>query len=248
MPLYYDSMDLSDKEIRIFAVCATGAGMSLGLLFYDSPVAGLITSLLLVLFFPAYKKRLVEKRKGELLIQFRDMLYSVSASVSAGRNMEQAMEESISFWSATYTEEDYIIKELKYMTGRIKSSNEKDTVVLRDFAERSGLEDVADFVSVYESCRSAGGNLAQAINRATTIIGDKITLDKELNNLMAQKVFESRVVTGAPVVLMLFLRLASPEYLEPMFTTEQGRMITTFALLLMAGALIMMERINHIEI
>ena len=162
--------------------------------------------------------------------------------------MTQALEESVTFWEATYKESDYIMQELKYMTGRIRMGNEKDVEVLRDFSIRSGLEDVADFVNVYESCRNTGGNLVQAINRATVIIGDKITLEKELKTLMAQKAFESRIVAGAPFLLMLLLRVVSPDYLTPMFETSQGRIITTFALGLMAGALIMMERINKIEI
>ena len=162
--------------------------------------------------------------------------------------MLQALEESITFWEATYKENDFIMEELKYMTGRIRTGNEKDVDVLKDFAERSGLQDVADFVSVYESCRSTGGNLITAINRATVIIGDKISLEKELQTLMAQKAFESRIVACAPFLLMILLRIASPEYLNPMFETSQGRIITTLALTLMVAALLMMERINRIEI
>ena len=58
------------------------------------------------------------------------------------------MEESVDFWKATYEENDYIMQELAYMNGRIEKSGEKDIDVLRDFARRSGLEDVDDFVSV----------------------------------------------------------------------------------------------------
>ena len=93
-----------------------------------------------------------------------------------------------------------------------------------------------------------GGDLVQGINRATTIIGDKITLERELKTLMAQKIFESRIVALAPFAMVLFLRIMSPEYLEPLTTTQGGRVITTFALGLMAVALVMMERINKIEI
>ena len=152
MPLYYDNMALSNKEIRLFAATITAAGMIIGLLFYNSPMAGFLTVMGLISLFPRYRKSITEKRKSELLIQFRDMLYSVSAAVSTGRNMEQALEESISFWEGTYNENDYIMQELKYMTGRIKNGNEKDVEVLADFAARSGLEDIGDFVSVYESC------------------------------------------------------------------------------------------------
>lgn len=248
MPIYYDNMDLSTAEKQKFALGALTIGMTTGLLFYDSLLAGVLLTLCSAFYLPKYRQNIKEKKKAQLLIQFRDLLYSVSSSVSVGRTVAQAMDESVDFWKNTYEEKDYIMQELAYMNGRIKNGGEKDIDVLRDFAERSGLEDISDFVSVYESCRMTGGNLPQAINRATTIIGDKITLERELKTLMAQKIFESRIVAIAPFTMVLLLRIMSPDYLEPMTSTEGGRVITTFALGLMAAAIVMMERINKIEI
>ena len=248
MQNYSGSLALSDKEIRTFAAGVTAAGIATGMLFYDSPVAGIALSGFLCLLFPTYKNTIIEKKRSKRLVQFRDLLYSISSSISAGRSMASALEESVDFWQTTYGSEDYIMTELHYMTSRIREGNEQDIVVLKEFAERSGLEDAADFVAVYESCRITGGDLPKAINRATTIIGDKITLERELKTMMAQKIFESRVVMAAPFAIVLLLRITSPEYLEPMMLTAQGRFIMTAALGLMAAAMVMMERINNIEI
>lgn len=243
-----DNLALSDKEIRIFAAGISAAGMFTGMLFYNSPAAGILLTAVMAAFFPLYKKTLIEKKRGQRLVQFRDLLYSVSSSVLAGRSMGQALEESIDFWKSTYSPDDYIMTELRLMTAQMRESNEKDITVLRDFAARSGLEDAADFAAVYESCRMTGGNLPDAINRATNIIGDKITLERELKTLMAQKVFESRIVMAAPFGIVMLLRMVSPEYLAPMTSTGEGRLVMTAALGLMAAAIVMMERINNIEI
>ena len=248
MPLYYDSLDLSAAEKQRFYIAAAAIGMTVGLLFYDSFAIGIVITLCSGIFISKYKHMMTEKKKSELLLQFRDLLYSISSSVASGRTVAQAMEESADFWKATYNEKDYIMQELTYMNGRIKNGGEKDVDVLRDFADRCGLEDVSDFVSVYESCRLTGGNLPQAINRATTIIGDKITLERELKTLMAQKIFETRIVALAPAAIVLLLKVMSADYLEPMTATQSGHVITTFALGLIILALGMMERINRIEI
>ena len=134
------------------------------------------------------------------------------------------------------------------MNGLRKKGGEKDVDVNCDIDNRSGIEDVSDFVNVYESCRLTGGDLPLAINRATGIIGDKITLERELKTLMAQKIFETRIVALAPAAIVLLLRIMSPDYLEPMTSTQGGRIVTTFALGLIIMALGMMERINRIEI
>jgi tight adherence protein B len=162
--------------------------------------------------------------------------------------MSQALEESIIFWQGTYSESDMIMQELKSMICRIRESNTEDIEVLRDFAGRSGLSDVEDFVDVYENCKGTGANLIQAINRAAVVIGDKITLEKELHMLMAQKRFESRVVMSSPFAVLMFLKIMSPEYLLPLTSTSQGMAVSTAALILIVTASFMMERVTRFEI
>lgn len=87
-----------------------------------------------------------------------------------------------------------------------------------------------------------------AVNRAASIIGDKIMLEKELESLMAQKRFEGRIVMLAPFAIMLFLKIVSPEYLKPLTASSKGMIIATAALALICTALYMTERINRIEV
>ena len=122
------------------------------------------------------------------------------------------------------------------------------SIPITDFAQRSGLPDVADFVSVYECCKSSGANLVQAINRAAAIIGDRIALERELHTMMAQKQFESRIVMAAPFLLLLFFKIFSPEYLLPLTASEEGRAISLMALGLTGAACLMMERVNRVDI
>ena len=248
MPTDYENMALSKKQILCFSVVIAGAGMGIGYLFFNKVIAGIACTAFLTLTLPMYKKSVSANVKSALLVQFRDMLYSVSASFSVGRNMCQALDESIEFWQSTYTDDDYIMKEMKYMVNSIKSANEKDTAVLSDFARRSGLSDISDFVNIYEIVKETGGDVPKAISRATNIIGDKISLEKELKTTLSQKLFEGRIVALSPVLMVAFLRLSSPDYLDPLLNTRSGNMITFFSLGLMAFAIVLIERINKIEV
>lgn len=248
MPIYYDNLDLSPKDLFRFYIVILSLGMTIGFLFYENGYVGIIFSCLFYLSLPKYKAHLAEKRKQQLILQFRDVLYSLSSSIYSGRNMSKALEEAKEFCKGTYSPSDYIIKELDYMTKAIENGMETDTVVLRDFAKRSGLEDIEDFVNVYENCKSSGGNLPQTINRAITIIGDKIGLEHEMKSIFAQKIFEGRIVGLAPVGMVLFIKLSSPEYYLPMTTTSAGRMATTIALTLMGIGLLYIEEVKKIDI
>lgn len=246
MPTNYAHWAFSMKDKVTILSYAIAGGMAVGWLFYDSLLLGIVLSFFLLFTAGIYRRRCVDKRKRQLLLQFRDLLYAVSSSLSVGRSMTQALNEAVDFWAGVYTEEDDMIRELRYMTGQMAQSNAKDIDVLRDFAERSGLADVTDFVTVYESCKTSGGNMVQAISRATTVIGDKIALEKEMHTLMAQKQFEGRIVMAAPFAVMLFLRVVSPAYLAPLTASMEGYLITTLALTCIVAAWIMTERMNRI--
>lgn len=243
----YRSLELSIREKAALYISAFTAFAVTGWLFYDSFSWGTIFVPLIFKVKAMYAEALNKKKKEKLILQFKDLMYSVSSYVSSGRSLGQSLEESIYFWKGTYDERDYIIKELKFMVKRMNESMERDIDLLKNFAERSGLEDIRDFVTVCDICKRTGGNFASAVCRCTDIIGDKISLEKELNKVAAQKRFESRVVGIAPFVIIFFIKLASPEYLYPLSHTQTGRAVSTVALLMIGYGWVIIERMNRIE-
>lgn len=244
----YRTLVLSNKEKFVFIFAVWAAGLIIAWLFYNSYVTSVIISILLLPILPLYKNRLLKKRRLTLLEQFRDILYSISASISSGHSMTYALNESMVFWKDTYDEKSIIMQELDYMVRNIMNSNENEIDVLMDFSKRAGMEDISDFVSVFAGCRENGGDLSVAIEKSASIITDKITIQSELEAMMAQKRFESRIVSFSPFIMVGFIRLMMPNYLDVMYETNQGRVMMTIALILIMASLIFIERINNIEI
>lgn len=243
----YKSLELSLKENIFFYTLSASAAVFTGWLFYDSPFAGAVWLLLTVFVKPRYASNLNRKRKNKLTLQFKDMLYSVSAFVLSGRSLGQAMEASVDFWKGTYGEKDFIIKEIRAMSKRMKEGGERDVELLKDFAMRSGIEDINDFAVACDTCKKTGGDFAKAVSRCADIIGDKLSLEKELNVIASQKRFEGRIVGMAPFAIILFIKLLAPEYLYPLSHTQQGRAVSTIALMAIVIGWLMIERMNDIE-
>ena len=244
----YCTYRLSTFQKIVFCSLAFAAALILGWLFYDNILTSLFIFLALQPLQNVYKNYLIEKRKSTLLFQFKDLLYSMSSLMSVGRSIGQALEESIDFWKGTYDEKDYIIIELKYMTGRMSESRESDIAVLEDFAGRTGLEDIKDFVSACRICKETGSNITKAISKTSDIIGDKISLEKELKNIASQKRFEGRIVGLAPFVMIFCVKTISPEYLLPLTCTFEGRIATTVSLVLIVFSWIVIERMNKCDL
>ena len=243
----YTALELSPKEKILFYTAAAAVSIFIGWLFYDSPLAGTALMLLTAVIKPRYARSLSHRRKSKLVLQFRDMMYSVSALMSSGRSLGQGLIESADFWKGTYSEKDCIIKELKLMTKRMKEGGERDVDLLKDFAARSGVADIHDFAMVCGICKKTGGDFAKAVSRCADIIGDKISLERELYVLASQKRFESRIVGTAPFVIIFFIKLLSPEYLYPLSHTQAGRAVSTLALMVTGLGWMMIERMNDIE-
>lgn len=247
MYINYDNLPLSKKELLIFLVTEVGVSLGVGWIFYDNYLIGLA---LAIGFYPTiklYKKKLNLKKKHILLMEFNDLLFSLSSDIATGVTMDKAIEQSLEFWKDTYNEDDYIIIELKNMVRKMKELHEKDISCLEDFALRSGLSDVVDFVGAYEVLRSSGADMTKAIEQTSDIIRDKIIMESELRTLMSQKVFESRLVGASPILMVFFLKIASPEYFTVMYLTSGGKAIMTICLVLIGFSLYLIERNNRIE-
>ena len=244
----YKNVTLSCNDIIKFLIVVFSLGLIVGYIFYDSFVIGIGFSLIFLSALPTYKKSLIEKNKKKLLEQFRDLLYSVSFSISCGRSMTQALEESKEFWQSTYDENDFISIEINDMLNQIHSANKNDVEVLKDFANRSGIDDIHDFVNTYQILKETGGNMPLAINRASSLIGDKIGIEKDIKTAFSQKKFESIIVAVSPFLLILMIKILSPGFISSLYESSSGIYISTLSLALMIFAIIMMWRIMKIEI
>ena len=84
------------------------------------------------------------QRLKSLREQFKDLLESLSASYSAGRNTPDAFQDACNDMISIYGEESDIVRELELICTGL-NNNINIEVLLTDFAERSGLDDVMSF-------------------------------------------------------------------------------------------------------
>ena len=231
IPETYHTYILStDQMIKYYILCSTSLA-GIAYLFYHSIGLSLVFSALSVPGKVIYCNYLAERRKALLTEQFKDVLYSFSASISTGRQIAEAIWEAEQNMRLIYREDSDIVKELSYMTRRINASNDSDEEILRDFARRCEIDDVSNFIDIYYTCRITGGDLIKVVSKAAEMITDKMVIEKEIRTLTAQKRFESKILTGIPILIIGFLQFASPDYFQIMYESAAGRVIMTAALL-----------------
>lgn len=248
IPRTYSVYELNRSEkMKFLSFCGLGL-MGASFLFYHSFFLALLVSLLAFPGLKPYSSYLAEKRRRELKEQFRDVLYSVSASFSAGRQMPEALCEAERNIRLIFGEDSLIAAELSYMVKRLNEYRESEEEILKDFAFRTNIEDISDFVNIYLTCRETGGDLIRVLSKASEIIMDKISIEKEIRTITAQKRFEAKILTAIPFVIILFLQLASPDYLSPMYEDIKGRIMMTAALGGIGFAYFLSMKLTRIEV
>lgn len=185
---------------------------------------------------PMYKNRCLEKKSGVLKRQFRDMLESLTASFSSGSNVQHAFESAYADLKMQYGEKDYIVLEMAEIINGIRQ-NINIEVMLQDFGNRSGNEDIISFADVFSICYRKGGNMNFVINRTHSVISDKMVVSDEIETKLTSNKMQHNVMSVMPIVVVAMLRFTNPSFAAN-FATLTGVLVNTVAIGIFVGAYI----------
>lgn len=244
----YSVYELSKREKLTFYSIGYSCIAIVVYLFYHSVPLAILSGILIHWIMPHIRKHLAERRMDTLMVQFKDMLYSLSASVAAGRQMEEALVEAEENLSVMYGSQEPIMKELRHMRISIVENKESDKRLLKDLASRSKSEDISNFVQVYVTCRNMGGNLEKIIGHTVEVLTDKMTIDREIKAITSQKKTEGRIISIMPLAMLLAMNLCSYSYISPLYETVGGRLVMTAALAAICYGVYLMEKVSEIKV
>lgn len=237
----------SGERAKYYILCAAGLAF-VGYLFFDSLIAAVALGLCSIPFEKQWRRSREEARKSQLALQFKDMLFSLSASFQSGRHMGEAILEARANMRLAYPENAPINIELARMARGIESGGESEKDVLFEFARRSGIDDVLNFADVYFTCRTTGGDVVRVIAHAAETIMDRMMILREAEMLTAQKKYEAKLLTALPILILCYLRFSSPDYLVPLYTTAAGVLVMAAALAALIVSFFWSARIMRIDI
>ena len=220
----------------------------LGILFYRSLIMALLCAALAKpaeQFYTAWK---IRKRRDALQEGFRDALYSLSASVAAGRSMPAALADAASQSEASYGPDADITRELRSIVDVYKNVHGDAAELLSDLGRRSGLSEIAQFAASYSICRLCGGDLEDVCMKSAGLLLDRLAFRREVASLMAQKRLDIALLVSLPLFMLAFLNLISFDYISILYRTAAGRGIMTLCLLALGGAVWWSIRIIDVDL
>ncbi|MFB9324834.1 type II secretion system F family protein [Paenibacillus aurantiacus] len=243
----YRKLELTRRQFYASASIGALIVFAAAYLFYHAAVLSIVLSAAGIVAPRFYRRSLMERRRLRLTLQFKEALYSLTASLAAGRSVENAFAAALDDLKLLYPNPDAEIRvEFDIIRTRLAYGEPMEEALL-DFKQRADIEDISQFVDVFVICKRTGGDLVEVIRRTSQTIGEKLDVQQEIAVMVAQKKFESRIMMSIPFVFMAFLSFAAPDYMEPLYG-GLGYVLLTAALMMLGGCYWLMSKLMNIQV
>lgn len=233
---------VSKKEKTVVIMVIFMAIIIISILFYGTIYAVVILLPLGVPIYREQKRRIINKKKKELKVQFKDMLMVMSDSLKTGYSVSNALKESYKDMVSMYGRYSYICEELRIMISKIKL-NVREEDIFKDFAKRTGLREAILFSRIFSIAKRTGGNMTEVIGSVTDSIVLKENVREEIEVSTTEKKTEQKIMTLIPMALILYVKMMSPDFLNIMYETNAGRIVMTICLVLYILAFLWAQKI-----
>lgn len=216
-------------------------------LFFDTYKAWIVMIPLGIMEYKSLKGVKIKKQKRELTMQFKSMIESVATTLSAGYSLEKAFEEAKKDLLLIYAAKEHIFRELEYIASGLKM-NIPIEKLLKNFGQRSCVDDIADFANVVIVAKRSGGNLVHIIQKTVNRIVDKLVVEEEIETMIAAKKYEEKVMMIMPYGMILYLRWSNEGFFDVLYGNVIGAFIMTVFLVVIYIADFWAQRIMEIQI
>lgn len=243
----YEQYRFSGKEWLLYPGLAAAGYTVLSLLLYASlwPFAAFPVVLMPYLYL--IRQWRGGKRKHQLMEMFVPSMEAFVVELRAGYSAESALRECCRDMKKMAGEKDPMVRELLYMESQLAVSVPLEKLFL-DLADRSGLEDIREFARVFAAGKRRGGGLDRILTVTVRHMKQKQETEKDIRAEIAARKTEQTMMSMVPPVILIYLRLTSPEYMAVFYTETAGRIVMTVCLAIYLLSWFWGRRITDIEV
>lgn len=243
----YWQQDIRRYEYLVALLQGSLLIVTVSYLFYGTWICAILFSPYLIRYMKSWEKQLIRKKQANFRLQFKEAIQSLSAALNVGYSVENAMRETVKDLKGIYKKDDQILREFSYMIRQLQM-NVPAEMVLKNFATRTGDEDVQTFVTVFGMAKRSGGDTLEIIRNTVRQMGEKIDVEREIATLVSAKKLEFRIMTLIPMAMILYLKVSFPHFLDVLYGNVVGVVIMSVCLFVYLAAHEIGKRIVEIEV
>ena len=218
-----------------------------GWIYYQSPWAVILLGPLGIVLYRQLEEEVIFKKKGEFLLQFKEVTELMSSALNVGYSVENAVREAQKELQIFQVEQTLMKAELVQMVRQVRLQIPVEQVWM-DFAKKTELEDIVNFAAVFSVAKRSGGNMVEIIQNTIRQIGDKIDVRREIDTILAAKRYEFRVMCVIPYAMIAYMQVSFPEFMSCLYGNVLGIGVMTVCLSVYVAAYLLGAKIIKIEV
>ena len=241
LALRLDRAGLDWSPAEFVAVLVAGGAV---LALFGFGLGGLIGFLLLpalgVFGIFAWVDHKGRKRTALFTSQLDSTLQLMAGSLKSGFGIMQAL--------GTVAEETEwpTCEEFTRVLGEVRLGRDMGAA-LRSSARRVASDDYDWVVQAIEISREVGGNLSEVLDNVSQTIRSRNTLRRQVTALSAEGRISALILFILPFVMLLWMRLSNPEYIQLLFDRRSGQIALVGAVVLMTVGALWMRKIIRVR-
>lgn len=212
------------------------------LIFIVTPYKLMSLFAFVTIFIPTmYLNYLIQKRFLEFSRQFPDALNLMASSLRAGHPLFASLE--------VVTNEMPKPISTVFETAQTDISlgiDTKDAFLSMAKVMPKSI-DLRFFITAVLIQKEVGGNLAELLDSLSDIIRERFKLMGQLRVQTAQTRLSGMVIAVVPVFVLLGIFFMNPEYVKPLFDTNDGQIALCVAIVLMIVGFLVIRKVSEIE-
>lgn len=178
------------------------------------------------LYLQSSRRHRSHRKSRELLIQFKECLLAVAASMRAGYAVENAFTDCIADMRRMFGEGCAMVRELGLLRQGLGNNVPLETL-LAEMGGRSGLEEMREFAEVFAIAKRNGGSIPVMIDAASGSITRRLAVEEEMETLLAARKLEQRVMNAMPFMIVWYVEVSNPGYFDMLYGNLTGAVLMT---------------------
>jgi tight adherence protein B len=242
--LYQAGLTITSSQFMLLCVAVgLGAWLVASIVFYSPSIA---FPFVLAGFLPFVQiGRLRSQRMFKFEEQFPEALDLITRAMRAGHSL------TFGFQMVGDELPDPIGSEFAQVAEEIKLGREL-RVALGNLVYRVEAGDLPFFITAITIQRETGGNLAEVLEKLSKLIRERFALYGKVRALTAIGKASANLLASMPILLVTLLYTCGGEggrsYVEPLYTTSAGMMLSAVSLGFVVIGYIMCRRMAQIEV
>lgn len=119
---------------------------------------------------------------------------------------------------------------------------------LYNLTRRVDCPDLKFFVVSVIIQRETGGNLSEIVGNIARLVRDRFRFAGKVRVLSAEGKLTAYILIALPFAIGLLINFLNPDYMSPLLTTEKGKMMMTFAAVMMSLGTLVIKKIVTIKV